>query len=69
MAKSVPVPGATPLPPSDWGELLRDVADTYDEHFLTEEERANQNKMATAEDLRAFAEYIVPVLEDVTPNG
>jgi hypothetical protein len=63
MGKPVPVPDATPLSPSDWGDLIRDVADTYDEVFLTEEERANQNKMATAEDLRAFAEYIVPVLE------
>lgn len=63
MDKTVPVPGATELAPSDWGDLLHDVADIYDEHFLTEDERANQGVMATAEDLRAFADYIVPVLE------
>ena len=61
--KAIDIPGATPLAPAEWWELLRDVALIYDQHFLTPMEINQGQYMSTAEDLRAFADYIRPLLE------
>jgi hypothetical protein len=62
---AIAIPDATPLAPQDWWELLRDVAETYDQHFLTAAEIQQGHVMSTANDLRAFADYILPVLEQI----
>lgn len=57
------VPDATPLSPHEWWELIRHAAETYDMYYLTPSEIQGGNEMSTANDLRAFAAYILPVLE------
>jgi hypothetical protein len=59
------IPDATPLSPHDWWELIRHAAETYDMYYLTPAEIQGGNEMSTANDLRAFAAYILPVLEQI----